>query len=158
MKFTNKKIVPLFKVGYLLLLILVSMLLIYNYLILNRAILAYKEIIALLVLYVVVLMYWYKISKYIEYDSAGSGLVFITKGILLSDYINHREHRVELPKEKLVSYTIVDYFFYKKIILKIKSKQKVDRTKKVNIDISFLSTNKTKALRLSLDKVVRENS
>jgi hypothetical protein len=155
MKFNNKKILPLFKIGYLLLLILISMVLIYNYLILQTATLAIKEMIALLVLYLIVLGYWYKISKYIEFDSAGSGLVFITKGILLSDYINHREHRIELPKEKLVNYVVVDRFFCKKVNLHIKSKRKV---KKLSIDISFLSVNKTKALKLALDKVVRENS
>lgn len=155
MKFSNKKILPLFKVGYLMLLILIAMVVIYNYLILNTAILAIKEITALLCVYVCVLVYWYKVSKYIEFDSAGSGIVFITKGILLSDYINHREHRIELPKEKIVNYSIVDRFFYKKVILRVKSKNKI---KKVSVDISFLSVNKTKALKLSLDKIVRENS
>ncbi|MGB0974547.1 MAG: hypothetical protein ACPGU9_06100 [Flavobacteriaceae bacterium] len=155
MKFTNKKILPLFKVGYLLLLILIAMVVIYNYLILNTAILAIKEVIVLLVLYILSLTYWYRISKYIEFDSAGSGIVFITKGILLSDYINHREHRIELPKEKLVNYKIINRFFYKKVVLHIKSKKKI---KKVSLDISFLSVNKTKALKLSLDKIVRENS
>lgn len=155
MKFTNKKIVPLFKVGYLVLLVLILIVFIYNYLILHTAILAVKEVLALLVLYMFVLIYWYKISKHIEFDSAGSVIVFITKGILLSDSINHREHRIELPKEKLTNYNIVDRFFYKKIILHIKSQHKL---KKVSIDISFLSKNKTKALKLSLDKIVRENS
>ena len=155
MKFNNKKILPLFKVGYLLLLILISMVLIYNYLILQAAIIAVNEMFALLALYLIALRYWYKISKYIEFDSAGSGLVFITKGILLSDYINHREHRIELPKEKLVNYIVIDRFFYKKVEFHIKSKHKI---KIVSIDISFLSINKTKALRLALDKVVRENS
>jgi hypothetical protein len=155
MKFTNKKIVPLFKVGYIMLLVLISMVFIYNYLILNTAIIAIQEVIALLLFYLIVLAYWYKISKYIEFDSSGSGFVFITKGILLSGYINHREHRIELPKEKLINYVIIDRFFYKKVILHIKSKHKI---KKVSIDISFLSVNKTKALKLALDKVVRENS
>lgn len=155
MKFTNKKIVPLFKVGYLVLLVLISMVFIYNYLILNTAIIAIQEVIALLLFYLIVLTYWYKISKYIEFDSSGSGLVFVTKGILLSDYINHREHRIELPKEKLVNYVVVDRFFYKKVNLHIRSKHKI---KIVSIDISFLSINKTKVLRIALDKVVRENS
>lgn len=155
MKFTNKKILPLFKVGYLILLILVSIMFIYNYLILNKAILAIKEVIVLLVLYISILTYWYKISKYIEFDSAGSGLVFITRGILLSDYINHREHRIEMPKEKLKGYEIIDRFFYKKVVLSIKSKKKI---RKITVDISFLSFNKTEALKLSLDKIVRENS
>ncbi len=155
MKFTNKKTIPLFKLGYLILLFLILMVVIYNYLILNEAILAYKEIAVLLVLYMSVFVYWYKISKYIEYDSNGSGIVFITKGILLSDFVNHREQRIELPKEKLVNYKIIDRFFYKKIHLHIKSKHKI---KKVCIDVTFLSTVKTKALKLSLNKIVRENS
>ena len=114
MKFTNKKTIPLFKLGYLILLFLILMVVIYNYLILNEAILAYKEIAVLLVLYMSVFVYWYKISKYIEYDSNGSGIVFITKGILLSDFVNHREQRIELPKEKLVNYKIIDRFFLQK--------------------------------------------
>lgn len=155
MKFTNKKAIPLFKLGYLTLLFLMSMAVIYNYLILNEVVLAYKEVIILLVFYTFALIYWYKISKYIEYDSNGSGIVLITKGILLSEFVNHREHRVELPKEKLVNYKVIDCFFYKKLKLYIKSKHKI---KKVRMDITFLSATKTKALKLSLDKIVRENS
>lgn len=155
MKFTNEKITPLFKAGYAILLTLVVMMFIYNYLVLNTAILAIKEVVVLLMLYAIILVYWYKVSKYIEFDSTGSGLVFITKGILLSDYINHREHRIEIPKRKLKGYEIIDRFFYKKVVLNIKSKNKI---RKVSVDISFLSKNKTKALRLSLDKIVRENS
>jgi hypothetical protein len=155
MKFTNKKILPLFKVGYIILIVLASIVLIYNYLILNKTIFAVREMIALLLLYIVVLTYWYKVSKYIEFDSVGSGIVFITRGVLLSDYINHREHRIEIPKEKLMNYVIVNRFFYKKTILYIKSKEKV---KKVSVGISFLSFNKTKGLKLALDKIVRENS
>ncbi|MGB1268904.1 MAG: hypothetical protein ACPG45_04145 [Flavobacteriaceae bacterium] len=146
---------PLFKLGYLILLFLMSMAVIYNYLILNEVVLAYKEVIILLVFYTFALIYWYKISKYIEYDSNGSGIVLITKGILLSEFVNHREHRVELPKEKLVNYKVIDCFFYKKLKLYIKSKHKI---KKVRMDITFLSATKTKALKLSLDKIVRENS
>lgn len=157
MKFTNKKIIPLFKFGYVLLLLLtlLTVVIIYNYLILNHPIIAIKEVVVLLFLYLIVFLYWYRIAKFIEFDSAGSGVVFITKGILLSDFINHREQRIELPKEKLESYVIQDRFFCKKIVLNIKSKHKV---KKVKVDISFLSYSKTKALKLSLDKIVRENS
>lgn len=155
MKFTNKKVIPLFKIGYLVLIVLVLFLYMYNYLILNKVLITTKVVLLLSVLYIIIFIYWYKISKYIEFDSTGSGLVLITKGILLSDYANHREHRIEIPKEKLKGFEITDYFFYKKVVLKIKSKKK---TRKVAVNISFLSQNKTKALQLSLDKIVRENS
>mgnify|MGYP000035306338 CR=1 FL=1 len=155
MKFTNKRVLPIYKIGYALLITLVSVTVIYNYLILNQPFFTTKESIILLVLYAFVVLYWYKIAKYVEFDSAGSGLVFITRGILLSDFINHREHRVELPKSKLQNYSILNLVFFKKVVLHIKSKHRI---KKIKVNISFLSHRNTKALKIALDKIVRENS
>ena len=102
-----------------------------------------------------VIVYWYKRAKYIEYDSSGLGLVFISKGVFLSEINNYREQRIEIPKSKLKRFRIKNIFFTKKLYLYIKTHGVI---KKVSFDITFLGSRKTKALKISLDKVVQENS
>ena len=83
------------------------------------------------------------------------GLVFISRGILLSEINNYREQRIEIPKSKLKKFHIKNMFFSKKLYLYIKTHGVI---KKVNLDISFLEGKKRKALKMSLNKVVQENS
>ncbi len=155
MKFTNKKRIPLYKGGYVMLVILLLSFLGYNYLISNTPLFQLHEIIGSALLIFLVFIYWYKRAKHIEYDSTGLGLVFISKGILLSEINNYREQRIEIPKSKLKKFHIKNMFFSKKLYLYIKTHGVI---KKVNLDISFLEGKKRKALKMSLNKVVQENS
>jgi len=155
MKFTNKKSLPLYKGGYAMLGGLLLSVITYNYLVSNSSLLQVQETGAFILLVFLVFLYWYKRAKHIEYDSTGLGLVFISKGVLLSEINNYREQRIEIPKSKLKKFSIKNMFFSKKLYLYIRTHGVV---KKVCLDITFLSRNKTKALKMSLDKVVQENS
>jgi hypothetical protein len=99
--------------------------------------------------------YWYNISKFIQYDSTGLGLVFVSKGIVISNVNNYREQRIEIPKNKLSKFNINTSLFYKKLELYIISS---NVTKKVILDITSLDKKKIKNLHTSLQKVVQENS
>ena len=155
MKFTNKKSLPLYKGGYVILGGVLLSFLSYNYLVENSSLFQLYEIGVFTLLVFLVFVYWYKRAKHIEYDSTGLGLVFISKGVLLSEINNYREQRIEIPKSNLKKFHIKNVFFSKKLYLYIKTHGVV---KKVCLDITFLSSNKRKALKMSLDKVVQENS
>lgn len=155
MKFTNKKSLPLYKGGYIMLVCLLLCFFSYNYLILNTSLFKAHEIGGLALLVFFAFMYWYKRAKHIQYDSSGLGLVFISKGVVLSEINNYREQRIEIPKSKLKKFQVKNMFFTKKLYLYIKTHGVI---KKVSLDITFLAGKKRKALRVSLDKVVQENS
>jgi len=155
MKFTNKKSKPFYKGGYVMLGVILLSFFSYNYLVSNSSLFQVHEIGIFALLVYLILVYWYKRAKHIEYDSTGLGLVFVSKGILLSEIRNYREQRIEFPKNKLKRFRVKNMFFSKKLYLYVSTYGVV---KKVCLDITFLGRNKTKALIMSLDKVVRENS
>jgi len=155
MKFTNKKSLPLYKGGYAVLGGVLLSFFSYNFLVTNTVLFQFYEIIFVVLLVWIMFMYWYKKAKYIEYDSSGLGLVFISKGVLLSEINNYREQRIEIPKSKLKSFCVKNEFFTTKLYLYIKTHGVI---KKVSLDITFLGSNKKKALNMSLEKVVQENS
>ena len=57
----------------------------------------------------------HRISKYFEYDSDGQEIVLINRGLLLADYLNYREHKVEVPKTGLTGFKFSNFLFYKQL-------------------------------------------
>src|SRR5690606_22522461 len=53
----------------------------------------------------------HRVSKYFEYDSDGVKVIVINKGLLLSEYFNYREQKLEFDKERLIAFKFHDYFF-----------------------------------------------
>jgi len=155
MKFTNRKNRPFYKGGYVMFGVILLSFFSYNYLISNSSLFQIHEVGVFVLLVLLFLMYWYKRAKYIEYDSTGLGLVFVSKGVLLSEIRNYREQRIEFPKDKLKRFRVKKIFLTKKLYLYIYTHGVV---KKVCFDISFLGSKKTKALKMSLNKIVQENS
>ncbi|WP_430408514.1 hypothetical protein [Kordia sp.] len=98
----------------------------------------------------------YSTAKYFEFDSDGNVLTFINKGLFISNFINYREQRAEFPKEKLKRYRIQNYIVFCKLYIYVKSKS--NKTKRLQFNISLLSSRKRKALKQSLDKVLKHNN
>lgn len=111
---------------------------------------------AIPVLFMVVVGIIYSSAKYFEFDSDGNVLTFINKGLFISNFINYREHRAEFPKEKLKRYRIQNYIIFSKLYIYVQSKS--NRIKRVHFNISLLSKSKKKALKKSLDKVIKHNN
>jgi hypothetical protein len=155
MRFTNKNKILLFKLGYIFLLLIVFSIITYNYIILRSPIFTLFDCLLFILFSTFICFYWYNISKFIQYDSTGLGLVFVSKGIVISNVNNYREQRIEIPKNKLSKFNINTSLFYKKLELYIISS---NITKKVILDITSLDKKKIKNLHTSLQKVVQENS
>lgn len=110
----------------------------------------------ILISLIIVLVYIYNTAKYFEFDGGGNALTFINRGLLASSFINYREHRAEFPKEKLKGYKIKNYVIYCKLNIYVKSR--TNRIKRVSFNISLLNNNKKKALKRSLDTVLKFNN
>ena len=98
----------------------------------------------------------YSSAKYFEFDSDGNVLTFINKGLFISNFINYREHRAEFPKEKLKRYRIQNYIIFSRLYLYVRSRS--NKTKRVQFNISLLSSRKKRALKQSLDKIIKHNN
>ncbi|TWO31899.1 hypothetical protein E1J38_010965 [Seonamhaeicola sediminis] len=99
------------------------------------------------------LVHW--ISKYFEYDSDGMKVVIINRGLLLSDYLNYREYKVEFEKHNLVSYKFRNFLIYRGLRLGIQNNN--GKVKHVYFNVTLVSKKKRKYIRQSLRKMVRIN-
>jgi len=105
--------------------------------------------------FVVLFVLVHNISKYFEYDSDGIKVVVINKGLLLSDYFNYREHKLEFSKENLVGYKFHNYLVYKSLDLYIKDRK--GNKRKESFNMSLVAKKKRKYIRQSLSKMIKLN-
>jgi len=103
----------------------------------------------------VILAIFHSVAGYFEYDSDGSHIIVINRGLLLTAYINYRETKLEFPRHKLVGYKIKNYFIYRSLVLVIEDKG--GKFKKERFNITLLNRRKTKYVRQSLRKTLKEN-
>jgi len=96
----------------------------------------------------------HKLARYFEYDSDGTVLVIINRGLFLSEFFNYRENKAEFPKKKLLNYKIKNYGIYKTLDLYIQGKK---TQKRLRFNITLITNKKIKYLKQSLDKVLRQN-
>ena len=97
----------------------------------------------------------YYISKYFEYDSDGIKVVVLNKGLLLSDYINYREHKLEFSKQDLIGYKFYNYLVYKTLTLYVKDRK--GHKKKETFNVTLVAKKKRRYIRQSLSKMIRLN-
>ena len=110
------------------------------------------------VFFVLLFLVLLKVAKYFEYDSDGHVLVLINRGFIISEYINYGGKKAEFPKKKLIYYKLTKRFlFYKSLNLYIKSSDNEHHQKRIKFNVSLVSRKKLKYLRMSLDKVVKQN-
>ena len=97
----------------------------------------------------------HKFARYFEYDSDGHVLVIINRGFLISELLKYGEKKAEFPKSKLLYYKLNKYLFYKSLNLYIRSGDQ--HQKRIQFNVSLVSKKKLKYLKMSLDKVVKQN-
>lgn len=94
-------------------------------------------------------------AKYFEYDSDGVKVVVVNRGLLLTDYLNYREYKVEFEKSRLVGYKFRNYVFYKSLKLNIKNSS--GNIKHAYFNVTLVARKKRKYIRQSLRKMLKEN-
>lgn len=105
--------------------------------------------------FVIVFFLVHRVSRYFEYDSDGVMVVVMNKGLLMAEYFNYREHKVEFEKSKLTSYRIHNFILYKSLVLYIKDRH--GKNHKSSFNITLVGRKKRKYIKQSLRKIVREN-
>jgi hypothetical protein len=105
--------------------------------------------------FVVLFLVAHKVSKYFEYDSDGVQVVIINRGMLLSDYFNYREHKIEFKKEQLDGYKFNNYFIYKNLVVYLTNKY--DHKKREEFNVTLVSRKKRNYIRQSLSKIIKHN-
>ena len=54
----------------------------------------------------ILLVLVHSIAGYFEYDSDGAKIVILNKGLILTEYVNYRENKLEFPRHQLVGFKI----------------------------------------------------
>jgi len=105
--------------------------------------------------FIALFLFVHKISRFFEYDSDGVKVVVINKGLLLSDYFNYREHKLEFSKDNLVGYKFNNYLIYNSLTLFIKDRK--GNKKKESFNVTLVAKKKRKYIRQSLSKMIKLN-
>lgn len=97
----------------------------------------------------------HQISRFFEYDSDGIKVVIINRGLLLSEYFNYREKKIEFDKKELRAFKFNNYFVFKTLIIKLKTNS--GRVKSERFNVTLVSRKKRKYIKQSLSKMIKEN-
>jgi hypothetical protein len=95
------------------------------------------------------------IARFFEYDSDGPKLIIINRGLLLSDYFNYREHRIEIEKERVLGFKIKRFYVYNQLVVLYKDRH--DRQHKARFNVTLVKKRKLRYIRQSLSKIIKEN-
>lgn len=115
-------------------------------------ILGYEEYLLLIIPAALLLIFFLRGRQIFEYDSDGEALNFKNRGI---SPIFGKSVSDEFPKYKLLKYEVVNAIIFKRLYITISSKKSHSITLKY--DISYLMDKEIKDLKLSLNKVVKQN-
>jgi len=103
----------------------------------------------------IVLVLFHSIAGYFEYDSDGAKIIILNKGLILTEYINYRESKVEFTRSQLIGYKIKDYFLYKSLVVLIKTRD--GKHVKERFNVTLLNRRKMRYVKQSLRKTLKEN-
>ncbi|MEP5254101.1 MULTISPECIES: hypothetical protein [Winogradskyella] len=95
------------------------------------------------------------VARFFEYDSDGANVIITNSGLILTDYFNYRENKVEVARNQLTGYRIVNYYFYKSLIVYVTSSS--GKVSKERFNITLLKRKKVRYVRQSLKKIIKEN-
>lgn len=95
------------------------------------------------------------VARYFEYDSDGEKVVITNSGLILTEYLNYREDKVEIAKSKLVGFKIRNYIVYKTLIIALNSSD--GTISKERFNVTLLKRKKLKYVKQSLRKIIKEN-
>lgn len=105
---------------------------------------------------VVVAIVFHFVARYFEYDTDGLKLVIINKGLILTEFINYRQNRIEVDKHKLVGYKIHDYIIYKILIISLRNSE--GHIYRERFNITLLKRKKLKYVKQSLKRMIKKNN
>lgn len=115
-------------------------------------VLGWESSLFLLIPAVIVGIVFLRGKQIFEYDSDGEVLIFKNRSIIS---IFGKAANDEFPKYKLKRFGIVNFLLFKRLYIMISSKKSEHRM--LRYDISYLSKQEIRDLRISLNKVLKTN-
>lgn len=95
------------------------------------------------------------VARYFEYDSDGEKLVIKNSGLILTDFLNYREEKLEVDKHKLIGFKIHNYFIFKTLVVALRNSE--GHIYKERFNITLLKRKKLRYVKQSLRKIIKEN-
>lgn len=116
------------------------------------SLLGWKALALMALSFLMLIIFYLKGRQIFEYDSDGEALNFKNRNVLsfLSKDISD-----EFPKYKLLKYDVVNALIFKRLYISISSKKGKSIT--LRYDISYLTNKEIRDLKISLNKVIKEN-
>jgi hypothetical protein len=96
------------------------------------------------------------VARYFEYDTDGVKIVIINKGLILTEFINYRQNKIEVAKHKLIGFKIHDYVIYKTLVISLKNSEGHIYYERFNI--TLLKRKKLKYIKQSLRRMIKKNN
>ena len=103
----------------------------------------------------IILVVFHSVAGYFEYDSDGTKIIVLNKGLLLTEYINYRERKLEFNRDQLAGYKIKDFIIYKSLVLVVNKPN--GKTLKERFNVTLVKKRKLKYVKQSLRKTLKEN-
>lgn len=97
----------------------------------------------------------HRLTRYFEYDSDGSKVIVINKGLLLSDKFDQKEHVLEFDKTELYAYKFRNMMFYKTLSFYLEDKH--GRKSKDTFNVTLVPRKKRRYIKQSLRKMIKQN-
>jgi predicted RND superfamily exporter protein len=103
----------------------------------------------------IILIIFHYIARHFEYDSDGDKMILLNQGLILTDYLNYRKHRLEFSKEQLIGFKIKNFIIYKSLVIVIKNQD--GKTIKERFNVTLVKRRSLKYVRQSLNKTIKLN-
>jgi hypothetical protein len=103
----------------------------------------------------IVLVLFHSIAGYFEYDSDGTKIVVINRGLILTEYVDYRQNKLEFTRNQLVGFKIKNFIIYKSLVLLVKNYE--GQQTKERFNITLLKRKNLKYVKQSLNKIMKEN-
>lgn len=94
-------------------------------------------------------------TRYFEYDSDGSKVIVVNRGLLLPERFDPREHVLEFEKEELYAYKFRNMFLYKTLTFYLEDQH--SRKYKDTFNVTLLPRKKRRYIKQSLRKMIKQN-
>ena len=107
----------------------------------------------ILLVFVIMFFIVYRVSRYFEYDRDGYKVVIINRGLLLTEYLNYRETKIEFEKENLAAFKFNNFMMYRTLDIYVLDRKGAKR--KETFNITLVPKKKRRYIRQSLSKMIK---
>lgn len=103
----------------------------------------------------VALVLLHSIAGYFEYDSDGAKIIVLNKGLILTEYVNYRERKIEISRKDLVGFKINNYILYKSLVILHRTYNDIKVKERFNV--TLVDSKKLTYVKQSLSKTIKQN-